>query len=263
MEALPQHAAILPALTAATLRRQCLPCCVPDRSGAAGCDGSPRADRGFPERRDRRGDPFAGTGRADRWLVRRAADTAGGGTAWNATRYPGDARLATENGLGRGDGRRHRNGCERRHSRSCRAPAVATPGGRCRRRGRGGAPDDRVGAGHRRGLFTAVVRVSLREKQLITLRMFRPGCLFVSSFRSCQELIPPHDRRVFVRRRLEAERYATPTRPRGLMGAASVTAEPLTPATQSRHGAMCVWPRISEQSGWRECGRHQYCRMEE
>ena len=161
LQGLPQHSGILPALAAAdtpetVTRALAFRAC----ASAARCDGSPRADRRSSKRRDRCGDPFACNGRADRWLVRCAADTAGRSTAWDAPRHYGDAVIATEDGLGCGDGCRCGDRRERRHSCDGVASAIATLGGRRRRRRGGSPPHDRVGARSRSGLFTDIAWIA-------------------------------------------------------------------------------------------------------
>ena len=130
-------------------------------ASAAGCNGGPRTERRSSERRDRRGDPFAGIGRTDRWLVRCAADTADRSTAWDAPGNSGDTGIAAENCLGRGVGCRSGDRRERRHSCDGLASAVATPGGRRRRRRSGSPPHDRVGSRSRSGLFTNSARLGV------------------------------------------------------------------------------------------------------
>ncbi len=98
-------------------------------AGAASCNRSPWADSCSSERRNRCGDPFASIGRACSWLVRCAADTAGRGTAWNAPRRHGNAGVATEDGLGRGDSCRRGDRRERRALCDAVASVAATFGG--------------------------------------------------------------------------------------------------------------------------------------
>ena len=143
-----------------THRNLSLPLAFRACASAARCNGSPRADRRPSKRRDCCGDPLACNGRADGWLVRRAADTAGRSTAWAAPRHYGDAVIATEDGLGCGDGCRCGDRRECRHSCDGVASVAATLGGR-RRRCRGGSPPhDRVGARSRSGLFTDIARIA-------------------------------------------------------------------------------------------------------
>ena len=160
LQGLPQHSGILPALAAAdTPEAGPRALAFRARTSSARCNGSAGTDRRSSECRDRCGDPVAGNGCSDRWLVRCAADTAGRSTAWDASRHDGDAGIASEDGLGSGDGCRCGDRRERRHSCDGVASAIATPGGR-RRRCRGGSPPhDRVGARSRSSLFTDIARI--------------------------------------------------------------------------------------------------------
>ena len=72
----------------------------------------------------------------------------------------GDAVIATEDGLGCGDGCRCGDRRERRHSCDGVASAIATLGGRCRRCRGGSPPHDRVGARSRSGLFTDIAWIA-------------------------------------------------------------------------------------------------------
>ena len=169
LEGLPQHSAILPALTAADTPETgtgalAFGAC----ASAARCNGGPRTKRRSAERCDRRRDPFARNGRTDRWLVRCATDTPDRSAAWDAPRHSGDTGIAAEDGLGCGDGRRCGDRRERRHSCDGVASAVATFGGRRRRRRGGSPPHDCVGSCSRNGLFTDSARLGLLRKSAST-----------------------------------------------------------------------------------------------
>ena len=160
LERLPQHSEIVSVLAAADTPEFVLASRVPGLRKR--CKTQRKSSGGPPPFKASRllRDPLACNGRADGWLVRRAADTAGRSAAWAAPSHYGDAVIATEDGLGCGDGCRCGDRRECRHSCDGVASVAATLGGR-RRRCRGGSPPHvRAGARSRSGLFADIARIA-------------------------------------------------------------------------------------------------------